>query len=158
MNATSPNTPARRPQPREAQKILGDFTGAAIEPLAARISATCNRVPVIDGHLIAISVELSSKPTADQIIAAMNAYEGEPQRRRLPSAPTRPVQYMAELDRPQPRRDAERDNGMTVFTGRLRECAVLDWKFMALVHNTIRGAAGAAVLNAELMQAEGMLG
>lgn len=142
----------------EPQKILGDFTGSAIEPLAARISATCNRVPVIDGHLIAISVELSSKPTAEQIIAAMNAYEGEPQRRKLPSAPARPVQYMPELDRPQPRRDAERDNGMTVFTGRLRECSVLDWKFMALVHNTIRGAAGAAVLNAELMQAEGMLG
>jgi aspartate-semialdehyde dehydrogenase len=80
-----------------------------------------------------------------------------PQERRLPSAPADPIIYMREQDRPQPRRDAARENGMTVFVGRLRECPVFDYKFIALGHNTIRGAAGAAVLNAELMYTEGLL-
>jgi len=80
-----------------------------------------------------------------------------PQQRKLPSAPPRPVIYMTANDRPQPRRDVERENGMAVFVGRLRECPVLHYKFIALGHNTIRGAAGAAVLNAELMYTEGML-
>jgi len=142
---------------QETQKILGRFTGSAIEPLAANVSASCNRVPVVDGHTISVSVELEQKPSKDDIIAALRGWRGLPQQKGLPSAPPCPVQYMHQADRPQPRRDAERDNGMAVFVGRLRECPVLDWKFTALGHNTVRGAAGAAVLNAELMSAEGWL-
>ena len=84
-------------------------------------------------------------------------WRGEPQKKGLPSAPPCPVIYMHEKDRPQPRRDVERENGMAVFVGRLRKCPVLDYKFVALGHNTVRGAAGAAVLNAEVMKAEGYL-
>jgi aspartate-semialdehyde dehydrogenase len=141
----------------ETQKILGDFTGARVEPLAASVSAQCNRVPVVDGHLIAVSVELEKKPSEAEIIGAMRGWRGIPQQKGLPSAPPCPVIYMEEPDRPQPRRDAERENGMAVFVGRLRKCPVLDYKFIALGHNTVRGAAGCAVLNAELMKSEGWL-
>jgi aspartate-semialdehyde dehydrogenase len=142
---------------QETQKILGDFTGDAIRPLDARVSAHCNRVPVVDGHMVATSVELERKVGTAEIVEAIGKYLSVPQERKLPSAPPRPVIYMEEKDRPQPRRDAERERGMAVFVGRLRECPVLDYKFMALGHNTIRGAAGAAVLNAELMYSEGLL-
>jgi aspartate-semialdehyde dehydrogenase len=141
----------------ETQKILGDFSGARVEPLAAKVSAQCNRVPVVDGHLLAISVELEKKPTEAEIIGAMRGWRGIPQQKGLPSAPPCPVIYMEEQDRPQPRRDVERENGMAVFAGRLRKCPVLDYKFIALGHNTVRGAAGAAVLNAELLKSEGWL-
>jgi aspartate-semialdehyde dehydrogenase len=137
----------------ETQKILGGLRAGQFEPLAAQVSAACNRVPVLDGHLVAISVELASKPSIDEIRHALESFRGLPQERELPSAPKQPVHYMPHQDRPQPRRDAERENGMAVFTGRLRECPVLGYKFVALGHNTIRGAAGAAVLNAELMEA-----
>jgi aspartate-semialdehyde dehydrogenase len=90
-------------------------------------------------------------------MCALDEFTGVPQQRGLPSAPARPVSYMPQNDRPQPRQDAERDRGMAAFVGRLRPCPVLDYKFVALTHNTIRGAAGAAVLNAELMHSEGML-
>ena len=142
---------------RETQKILGDFTGDSIRPLAAKVSAQCNRVPVVDGHMVAVSVELERKPSAVDVVQALQSFRSVPQERKLPSAPPRPVIYLTETDRPQPRRDAERERGMAVFVGRLRECPVLDYKFMALGHNTIRGAAGAAVLNAELMYSEGLL-
>jgi len=141
----------------ETQKILGDFAGARIEPLAAQVSAACNRVPVVDGHLMAVSIELEKKPSQAEILGAMRGWRGIPQQKGLPSAPPCPVIYMEEQDRPQPRRDVERENGMAVFVGRLRKCPVLDYKFVALGHNTVRGAAGAAVLNAELMKAEGWL-
>jgi len=141
----------------ETQKILGDFTGDSIAPLAAKVSAQCNRVPVVDGHMVAVSIELERKPELSEMIAAMQTFSSVPQERNLPSAPPNPVIYMAENDRPQPRRDVERERGMSVFVGRLRQCPVLDYKFMALGHNTIRGAAGAAVLNAELMYSEGLL-
>jgi aspartate-semialdehyde dehydrogenase len=140
---------------RETQKILGDFTGSRVEPLAAKVSATCNRVPVVDGHLISVSVEFEKKPSEAEMVGAWRAWRGIPQQKSLPSAPPCPVIYMEEPDRPQPRRDVERENGMAVFIGRLRKCSVLDYKFMALGHNTVRGAAGAAVLNAELMRSEG---
>jgi aspartate-semialdehyde dehydrogenase len=142
---------------QETQKILGEFTGDAIRPLAAKVSAHCNRVPVVDGHMVATSVELERKVGVAELIEAIGEYRSVPQERKLPSAPPRPVIYMEEKDRPQPRRDAERERGMAVFVGRVRECPVLDYKFMALGHNTIRGAAGAAVLNAELMYSEGLL-
>ncbi|HUJ23491.1 MAG TPA: aspartate-semialdehyde dehydrogenase [Bryobacteraceae bacterium] len=142
---------------QETQKILGDFAGDHIRPLAAKVSAHCNRVPVVDGHLVTVSVKLSSQPSQTDLLCAFDEFTGVPQQRKLPSAPARPVTYMPQHDRPQPRQDAERDHGMAAFVGRLRACPVLDYKFVALSHNTIRGAAGAAVLNAELMHSEGML-
>ena len=142
---------------QETQKILGDFTGDAIRPLAAKVSAQCNRVPVTDGHMVAASVEFERKPSASEMIEALERFRSVPQERKLPSAPAQPIFYMQDKDRPQPRRDAERERGMAIFVGRLRECPVLHYKFIALGHNTIRGAAGAAVLNAELMYSEGLL-
>jgi aspartate-semialdehyde dehydrogenase len=142
---------------REPQKILGDFAGGRVTPLAAAVSAQCNRVPVVDGHTIAVSVELEKKPSEAELIGAMRGWRGIPQQRGLPSAPPCPLIYMEEPDRPQPRRDVERENGMAVFIGRMRRCSVLDYKFIAMGHNTVRGAAGAAVLNAELMKSEGWL-
>jgi aspartate-semialdehyde dehydrogenase len=141
----------------ETQKILGTFAGDRIKPLAASVSAHCNRVPVVDGHTVTISVEFNTKPTEKDLRHAFDSFKGLPQDRELPSAPKRPVQYMVEADRPQPRKDVERERGMAAFVGRLRPCPVFDWKFVALGHNTVRGAAGAAVLNAELMQSEGLL-
>lgn len=142
---------------QETQKIMGDFAGDHIAPLAAKVSAHCNRVPVVDGHTVCVSLEFSSNPSEADLRNAFETYRSVPQERNLPSAPKHPVQYLPEADRPQPRKDAERDGGMAAFVGRLRPCPVFDWKFVALGHNTIRGAAGAAVLNAELMQSEGAL-
>lgn len=142
---------------QETQKILGDFLAGAVKPLAAKVSAHCNRVPVVDGHVVAVSVEFKNKPTLADLRNAVETFSGLPQQRSLPSAPPRPLIYMEQQDRPQPRRDAGRENGMAIFVGRLRECPVFDFKFLACGHNTVRGAAGAAVLNAELMQSEGLL-
>jgi aspartate-semialdehyde dehydrogenase len=142
---------------RETQKILGEFRGDHIEPLPARVSAHCNRVPVVDGHTVTISVELSAKPSEQDLRHAFDTFTAVPQQRQLPSAPLRPISYMEQVNRPQPRKDAERERGMAASVGRLRACPVLDYKFVALCHNAIRGAAGAAVLNAELMHSEGML-
>jgi len=141
----------------ETQKILGDFANGAFAPHPVKVSAHCNRVPVVDGHTVTVSAEFSAKPSERDILAALASYRSVPQERNLPSAPAQPIIYMPEKDRPQPRRDAERERGMAVFVGRLRPCPVFDYKFIALGHNTIRGAAGAAVLNAELMRTEGML-
>ena len=142
---------------QETQKILGEFRGDRVEPLAAKVSAHCNRVAVVDGHTVTVSVEFSSKPPLGEVRRAFESFSGVPQQRHLPSAPATPVIYMEDAGRPQPRMDAERERGMAAFVGRLRACAALDYKFVALGHNTVRGAAGAAVLNAELMCSEGML-
>ena len=142
---------------QETQKILGQFTGDAILSLAAKVSAQCNRVPVVDGHMVAASFSLERKPAMAEVIQALTEFSSIPQQRKLPSAPAQAITYMPQQDRPQPRRDAERDNGMGTFVGRVRECPALGYKFIALQHNTIRGAAGAAVLNAELMHSEGLL-
>jgi aspartate-semialdehyde dehydrogenase len=142
---------------QETQKIMGEFRGDHIEPLHAPVSAHCNRVPVVDGHTVTVSVEFSAKPTLADLRHAIDTFTAVPQQRKLPSAPPRPVIYMEEQNRPQPRKDAERERGMAAFVGRLRKCPVLDYKFVAMGHNTVRGAAGAAVLNAELMLSEGML-
>jgi aspartate-semialdehyde dehydrogenase len=142
---------------QETQKILGSVSHAGVVPLKARVSAHCHRVAVADGHTVAASVGFSSKPTMDDVQRVIDSFRGLPQERGLPSAPRQPLMYMPQQDRPQPRRDASRENGMSVFVGRARECPVLDLKFVACGHNTIRGAAGAAVLNAELMISEGFI-
>lgn len=141
----------------ETLKILGEFAGDHIDFLPARVSAHCNRVPVLDGHTVTVSVSLSRKAALQELIEAYDAFTAEPQKLKLPSAPPKPVLYLHAENRPQPRRDALRDKGMTVTVGRLRTCPVLDYKFVCMAHNTIRGAAGAAVLNAELMVAQGYL-
>ena len=139
---------------RETQKILGESGRAH----AVVVSAHTHRVPVVDGHTIAVSAAFDAPPDVDAAIQAVRLFAGRPQALRLPSAPASPLQYLDDPHRPQPRLDAEREGGMTVTVGRLRRCAVLDLKFTALGHNTIRGAAGAAVLNAELLRASGLLG
>jgi aspartate-semialdehyde dehydrogenase len=141
----------------ETRKLLGQLNGTKIIPATFAMSAQCNRVAVEDGHTESVSVRLKTKAKAEEIIAAWNAYRSEPQELNLPSAPERPVVYLGANDRPQPRFDIDLGAGMTTAVGRLRPCGVLDWKFTVLSHNTIRGAAGAAVLNAELLQAKGYL-
>ena len=139
----------------ETKKILGRFEGGVVHAHPLDVSAHTNRVPVIDGHTETVSVAFDTPPSFDDLRAAFDNFAGEPQRLELPSAPVAPVVYVDEPNRPQPRFDARRGLGMTVSVGRLRPCKVLQWKFVALGHNTIRGAAGAAILNAELMVAQG---
>jgi aspartate-semialdehyde dehydrogenase len=142
----------------ETRKLLGALNGSKVIPGAFAMSAQCNRVAVEDGHTESVSVRLKKKAKPEEIIAAWNSYRAEPQELQLPSAPDRPVVYLDANDRPQPRFDVDMGAGMTAAVGRLRPCGVLDWKFTVLSHNTIRGAAGAAVLNAELLKAKGYLG
>jgi len=142
----------------ETKKLLGQVNGSKVIPGGFAMSAQCNRVAVEDGHTESISIRLKKKATAEEIIAAWTTYRAEPQELKLPSAPEKPVIYVTASDRPQPRFDVDTGAGMTTVVGRLRPCSVLDWKFTVLSHNTIRGAAGAAVLNAELLKAKGYLG
>jgi aspartate-semialdehyde dehydrogenase len=142
----------------ETQKLLGTINGSRIDPAPFAMSAQCNRVPVEDGHTESVAIRLKTKARPEAIIAAWNEFRAEPQQLRLPSAPAQPVSYLTAPDRPQPRFDVDLGAGMTTAVGRLRKCNVLDWKFTILSHNTIRGAAGAALLNAELLQAKGYLG
>ncbi len=145
----------------ETCKILGRFqegrggVAGRIVPHNVSVSAHCNRVPTLDGHLVCASVALERVPPLSRVRAAMREFSGEPQRLGLPSAPAKPVRVIRGPGRPQPRRDVMAGNGMTVSVGRLRECPVMDVRFVALGHNTIRGAAGASVLNAELLVARG---
>ena len=141
----------------ETQKILGTFERDAVSPHPMVISATTTRVPVIDGHTESISIEFEQRPSLEEVRAALEAFRGRPQELRLPSAPPAPIVYLDAPDRPQPRLDVERGNGMTISVGRIRPCSILGTKLVALGHNTVRGAAGAAILNAEMMVAEGML-
>jgi aspartate-semialdehyde dehydrogenase len=142
----------------ETQKVLGTLNGASVTPAPFAMSAQCNRVAVEDGHTESVSIRLKNKAMAEEIIAAWNDFRAEPQHLRLPSAPEQPVMYLNAADRPQPRFDVDSGGGMTATVGRLRPCNVLEWKFTVLSHNTIRGAAGAALLNAELLKAKGYLG
>jgi len=138
----------------ETLKILGRQQGRTPHP--ATISAHTNRVPVIDGHIMTISADLGAKPSIADIVAALESFRGRPQELNLPSAPQPPIVVARENDRPQPRLDADRGDGMAVTVGRVRPCKVTHTKFVALGHNTVRGAAGAAILNAELMSADGL--
>ncbi len=139
----------------ETQKILGGDGGRA--PHDVRISAHTNRVPVLDGHTMTVSVEFEAAPGIARIVEALRTFRGRPQELGLPSAPDPAIEVMAEPDRPQPRLDAGRGDGMTVCVGRVRECQVFHAKFVAMAHNVVRGAAGAAILNAELIVAEGLV-
>jgi len=140
----------------ETLKLLGRLEGHAVTPLAAKISASCNRVAVEDGHTESVSIKLGKPVTSEQLLEAWAEFRplaGQ----GLPTAPDQPVEFTPQQDRPQPRLDRNRGNGMAVTVGRLRRCNVLDWKFTVLSHNTIRGAAGAAILNAELLASLGKL-
>ena len=141
----------------ETKKILGSLAGGSVSVHPVTVSATTTRVPVHNGHTGSISVGLEQRPTPETIIDAWRSFRGRPQALELPSAPPQPIVYLPEANRPQPALDVNRDGGMTVSVGRLRPCPVLDYKFIALGHNTVRGAAGAAILNAELMHREGLL-
>ena len=140
----------------ETQRLLGKLENNRVVPLDAKVSAHCNRVAVEDGHTESVSVQLGSRATREDILAAWREFQ--PLRaHNLPTAPLQPVEYDAAEDRPQPRLDRMRGRGMTATVGRLRPCSLLDWKFTVLSHNTIRGAAGAALLNAELLESQGKL-
>jgi aspartate-semialdehyde dehydrogenase len=141
----------------ETRKLLGGLNGSHFAPADFGMSAQCNRVAVEDGHTESASIKLKKAASGEEIIAAWNEFRSAPQELELPSAPSQPVVYLASPDRPQPRFDVDRGNGMSASVGRLRPCGVLDWKFTVLSHNTIRGAAGAALLNAELLKARGYL-
>jgi aspartate-semialdehyde dehydrogenase len=141
----------------ETLKMLGDLNGDTIQWMDSRVSATCNRVPVVDGHLVNISIELAEELTIEEIIDLWQNYRGVQPVPTLPSAPQQPLQYLPQIDRPQTRRDRNAGNGMATSIGRLRACPLLTYKFAALSHNTIRGAAGCSILNAELLAVQGYL-
>ncbi len=142
----------------EPRKILGKLSDGEVEfDNDIIISAQCNRVAVSDGHLETIQVEFEKKPTKDEIIEVWNNFKGEPQDLKLPSAPQKPIHYFVEDNLPQPKLQRDLENGMAASVGRLREDSLFHYKFIALSHNTVRGAAGGTILNAELMKAKGYL-
>lgn len=145
---------------KEPQKLLGTFINQQVHYADIVISAHCNRVPVRNGHLEAISVEFANKPTAGDILEAWQTYRPLPQQLQLPSAPDPAIIYDDRQDRPQPRLDRLSGTvpGMATVVGRLRKDPLFDYKFLSLGHNTIRGAAGGSILNAELLVAKGFLG
>lgn len=141
----------------EPKKLLGTYTDGHIHPLDLRISAQCNRVPVLEGHTEAVSVKLKSPASMAAVREAFAAFRSPIAHLDLPTAPARLLEMFEDERYPQPRRHVERGGGMTVSIGRVRPCEVLDVKFVCLVHNTIRGAAGGAILNAELLVRQGYL-
>jgi aspartate-semialdehyde dehydrogenase len=141
----------------ETRKILGTFNGQTIDLADFPVSAHCNRVPVEDGHTESVSIKLARKTTAGEIADLLRNFSSLPQQLQLPSAPDRPFIVMEEPDRPQPRFDVNRGRGMATLVGRIRPCSIFDFKFTLMGHNTIRGAAGASILNAELLKAQGVL-
>lgn len=141
----------------ETVKILGRMNSASVEAAAMRVSAQCHRVNVTDGHLAAVRVKLSRPAQLEEIQDALHSWRSLPQELRLHSAPEQPIIVRTEQDRPQPRLDRDAGGGMSVTVGRIRPDSVMDYRFVALSHNTIRGAAGAAILNAELLERMGKL-
>ena len=139
----------------ETLKLLGSVHDNKFIPAPFQMTAQCNRVAVEDGHTESVFVRLKKKARPEEIVAAWNAFTAEPQTLNLPTAPPQPIAYLEAPDRPQPRLDVDLGKGMTTAVGRLRPCSLLDWKFTVLSHNTIRGAAGAALLNAELLHSKG---
>ncbi len=141
----------------EIMKILGTFDGEKIEHRSFNISAQCNRVPVSDGHLQCVSVKLSKPATEEEIISSWKGFEADVQKMKLPTAPEKPLHYFTEENFPQSKLHRDLERGMAVSIGRLRKCPLFDYKFTLLVHNTVRGAAGCAILNAELMTKLGLV-
>jgi aspartate-semialdehyde dehydrogenase len=141
----------------ETLKMLGQLNDSQIDWLPTVVSATCTRVPVVDGHLVNVSIELEASPPVEEIIETWEAFRGPEPVSSLPSAPKQPLFYLPQVDRPQIRRDRNAGNGMSTSIGRLRPCPILTYKFAALSHNTIRGAAGCSILNAELLAVKGYL-
>jgi aspartate-semialdehyde dehydrogenase len=143
----------------EPAKILGKFTETALMPFEMTVSAACNRVPVIDAHLISVAVQFATSPSLDDIRAAWEVFQPHDDIRGLPSAPDHMVLYTHAVDRPQPRRDRNAGHGMTATIGRLRRWEIIEngVQFLALSHNTIRGAAGCSILNAELLATRGYI-
>ena len=140
----------------ETLRLLGKLEGHSVTPLRARLTAHCNRVSVVDGHTECVSIKFRKPATREDVLAAWDEYKPLAGR-DLPFAPKQPVQFTDLPDRPQPRLDRNREKGMAVTVGRLRPCSLLDWKFVVLSHNTVRGAAGATILNAELLECLGKL-
>ncbi len=142
----------------EPLKILGKVQKDKISLTEGiSISAHCNRVPVTDGHTACVSVQFEKKPTKEEVLKLWHEFKGMPQELSLPSAPLQPILYRKEKDRPQPKLDRNAESGMAITVGRLRECPVLDFRFVALSHNTLRGAAKGGMLNAELLYSQGYL-
>ncbi len=141
----------------ETKKILGTFDGSKVKPAPIVLSASCNRVNVKDGHLEAVHVELEENPDVEEVKEAFRKFRGAPQKLKLPSAPEEPIIVREEVDRPQPRYDRDAGNGMSIVIGRVRRDPALTIKYLCLGHNTIRGAAGAGILSAELMVAKGII-
>jgi aspartate-semialdehyde dehydrogenase len=142
----------------ETRKILGRLRDGAVEPTSMTVSAQVNRVPVVDGHTESVSFELDRPAELNDIRKALQSFRGEPQERNLPSAPSHPLILLDGKDRPQPTLDLYRQKAMATIVGRLRPCPVLQFKMTLLGHNTVRGAAGGSILNAELALARGLLG
>jgi aspartate-semialdehyde dehydrogenase len=140
----------------ETKKLLGGFDGQ-FQPACLTMTAHCNRVPVRDGHTECVSVRFTTPGTPREAAQVMAAFRGKPQELNLPSAPESPVIVRHEPNRPQPQLDRDAEGGMATTVGRVRECPLLGTKFVLLGHNTIRGAAGASILNAELFKVEGLL-
>ena len=140
----------------EPQKILGSFNGNRICPADFVLSSSCHRVHVIDGHLESVFVKLDDNPSLEEIEEAFIQFSGEPQKLNLPSAPEKPIVVRKEPNRPQPRYDRNEGKGMSVVVGRIREDPIMTAKYICLGHNTIRGAAGAGILSAELMVTKGI--
>lgn len=141
----------------EPLKLLGEPEDGQTRDAPFKISAQCNRVPVRDGHTECVSVELENKASADELMAALRGFVASPEVAGLPSSPPRPLLVSDEGDRPQPIRDRDTEAGMCVTVGRVRPCPLLDFKFVVLGHNTLRGAAGGSIHNAELLVAQGCL-
>lgn len=142
---------------KEPLKILGIYEKDNIKNYPMRISAQCTRVAVADGHLACMSVKLREKAHAEDIIAAWKGFKGEPQHLKLPTAPETPLIYLEDPRHPQPKLHRNLGDGMAVSIGRLQTCPLFEWKFTVLSHNTVRGAAGCAILNAELMIKKGYI-
>jgi aspartate-semialdehyde dehydrogenase len=141
----------------EALKLLGSFDGKEVRNANFQLSASCNRVNVKDGHLESVFVKLDSSPNVEEVEEAFRNFKGEPQRLKLPSAPENPIIVKKEPNRPQPRYDRDAGKGMSVVVGRIRKDPIMTVKYMCLGHNTIRGAAGAGILSAELFVAKGLV-
>jgi aspartate-semialdehyde dehydrogenase len=139
----------------ETKKIFGRYVKGFIEPHSMTISAQVNRVPVVEGHTESVFINFKKRASISKICEAIRSYTSLPQKLELPSAPAHPVVLKDEEDRPQPRLDVDLENGMATIVGRVRECNLFDAKFVILGHNTVRGAAGAALLNAELLHSQG---